>query len=104
MRERSRATVCKNLTAVNQWLTEEAVADALRAEFGNVLRASQRVGCTRANIYDRIQRSPKLKKLQSELLQEEIDQHEGTLRKMAIEKEVPVAVLAFLNAKARDRG
>jgi hypothetical protein len=37
------------------------------------------------------------------VLEEEIDQHEATLRKLAIEKEVPVAVLAFLNNKARHR-
>jgi hypothetical protein len=39
----------------------------------------------------------------AKILEEEIDLHESTLRKLAVEKEQAVPILAFLNNKARHR-
>ena len=59
---------------------------------------------TRSAVYDRIQRSPELQKLQDELLEEELDLHEGKIRQLGFEKDNTTALLAFLNAKGRERG
>jgi hypothetical protein len=83
---------------------EQRTRDALIRSHGNLTLAAEILRCSRQNVDKTIDRYPDLQKLCADILQEEIDKHEGTLRKMALEKEVPVAVLAFLNAKAQNRG
>lgn len=77
---------------------------ALRAARGNVMLASLALNRTRTSIYQRIQRSEKLQQLQNDLLEEELDLHEGKLRQLGFDKDNVTAVLAFLNAKGRQRG
>ena len=82
----------------------EQVAAALRQHHGCVLDAALSLGVTRNAIYDRISKTAELQKLQVELLEEDKDLHEAALRHLALSELNVTANLAFLNAKARDRG
>ena len=82
----------------------EHVVGALTAARGNVLYAAEMLGITRSSLYERISRHPQLQQLQSQLLEEELDDHEGALRYLAIEELNPTAILATLNAKGSSRG
>ena len=85
-------------------ITEQDVAAAMRAAFGNLKRAAELLNCTRDNVYKWIRRTPALQQLQSELLEEEKDEHEWQLRDLGMNNGNITAILAFLNAKAGDRG
>jgi hypothetical protein len=82
----------------------DVIKTALRASRGGVLTAAERLGVSRAALYYRISTNPELQKLQSELMEEQIDEHEDALRHLALEELHPTAILSFLNAKARPRG
>jgi aryl carrier-like protein len=55
-------------------------------------------------VYKRIQRSEALQKLMAELLEEELDLHEGKLRELGFDSNNVTALLAFLNARGKHRG
>ena len=77
---------------------------AFREQHGSILNTALVLGVTRQSVYDRITKHPELQKLQIELLEESKDLHEEALRHLALEELNVTANLAFLNAKARDRG
>jgi hypothetical protein len=88
----------------NQYLKIKQIEAALRAARGNVMYASEMLNRTRAAIYDRISKSEHLQKVQQELLEEELDLHEGKLRTLGFDKDNVTALLAFLNARGKERG
>ncbi len=80
------------------------LAEALRQTGGNMAAAGRLLGLTRQSVYEMVSKSPELQQVCREVLEETNDEMEAKLRELAIQKGNVVAVLATLNAKARDRG
>ncbi len=60
--------------------------------------------CAAQTIWEMVQRSPELQKLCEEIMEESKDDWEAKLHELGMDKNNVIAVLASLNAKARDRG
>src|SRR5687767_10462324 len=82
---------------------ERLYRDALTKSRGNLTTTAELLGVNRRTVARTIERYPALQQLCADLLEEELTLHEGVLRKLAIEKEQTVPILAFLNNKGRHR-
>ncbi len=84
--------------------TIKSYEQALLKARGNRLAAAQLLGVTRQAVAFRIEKSEYLTELVKRIEQEEIDTFEAKVRQMALNQGHPTMVLAYLNAKAADRG
>lgn len=85
-------------------LGRRRLMEALRVSKANLAGAARLLGVGRQVVWARVQRDQELQKLCEEILEEAKDDWESKLQDMAMNKDSVVALLASLNAKARDRG
>ena len=71
---------------------------------GNMLMAGTLLGITRHAVWQRVQKYPMLQETLRLIDEEEKDKFEALVQDMAFEDKHPTMVLAWLNAKARERG
>jgi hypothetical protein len=85
-------------------LSIRQLREALIAAKANMSLAARLLGCTRGNVWVRVQRTPELQTLCAEIMESNKDGWEEKLEELGMEKNNVVAVLAKLNAHGRDRG
>ena len=83
--------------------TVEQIADALRESFGIRSIAALNLGCARSTITNYIERHPELSKIESEIVESNLDKAETQLLK-AIASGNLTAIIFYLKCKGKHRG
>lgn len=82
---------------------KNALIEALREADGNMAQVARQFHCTRALVWQHVDRDPKLRELTDELTETFIDEAESQLFKL-IREGNPAAIIFYLKTKARHRG